>query len=109
MQQLALVVVIRIKQSICLARALSVHLLGWLYLFGGYSRVAAAKWLWTTLLIGKDAVEQYEMAKRGGDRMQVCVHAGFVTAAYLQAKDEANYQEWLKIKKNDCRAAGLPE
>lgn len=40
-----------------------------------------------------DAVTQYEIAKRQGDKMQICVQAGFVTAAFLQAKDEKNYRE----------------
>ena len=58
--------------------------------------------------VAKNAVQEYEIAKRGGDRMQTCVHAGFVVAAYLQAKDEANYKNWLDIKKRDCKAAGVP-
>jgi len=38
----------------------------------------------------------------------VCVHAGLVAAAYLQAKDEENYREWKATEKTDCVAAGLP-
>jgi hypothetical protein len=59
--------------------------------------------------VAKDAVKQYEMAKRSGDQMQACVHAGFVSAAYMQAKDEANYRDWLAVEKRDCEAAGLPK
>lgn len=54
-----------------------------------------------------DAVKQYEMAKGSGDKMQTCVAAGMVVAAYLQAKDEANYKKWLAVEKEDCSAAGL--
>lgn len=56
-----------------------------------------------------DQVAQYEMVKRAGDKMQTCVHAGMVEAAYIQAKDDANFQKWTAIKKTDCAAAGLPE
>lgn len=59
--------------------------------------------------VAGDAIKQYEIAKRSGDPMQACVHAGAVAAAFLQAKDESNYQTWLGTQKRDCRAAGLPD
>lgn len=58
--------------------------------------------------VATDAVTKYEIAQRGGDKTQTCVQAGFVVAAFLQAKDEANYQKWLVTQKADCKAAGLP-
>jgi hypothetical protein len=58
--------------------------------------------------VAADAVKQYEIAKRGSDKMQTCVQAGFVKAAFLQAKDEANYKKWTTVEKADCAAAGLP-
>ena len=57
--------------------------------------------------VANDAVEQYQIATRQGDKMQICVQAGFVSAAYLQAKDEANYNEWKKIEKVRCETAGI--
>lgn len=57
--------------------------------------------------VANDAVEQYQIAARQGDKMQICVQAGFVSAAYLQAKDEANYNEWKKIEKVRCETAGI--
>ena len=54
-----------------------------------------------------DMVAQYEIAKKQGDVMQICVQAGMVSAAYLQAKDEAKYNEWKAIEKTDCKAAGI--
>lgn len=57
--------------------------------------------------VANDAVSQYHIAKRQGDKMQVCVQAGMVSAAYLQAKDEANYTAWKDTEKADCAAAGL--
>jgi len=59
--------------------------------------------------VANDAVEQYNIAKRQGDRIQICVQAGFVSAAYLQAKDQENYNRWKSIEKSDCRAAGMPQ
>jgi hypothetical protein len=58
--------------------------------------------------VADDAVKEYEIAKRNGTRMDVCVHAGLVSAAYLQAKDEEKYREWKTTEKADCAAAGLP-
>jgi len=58
--------------------------------------------------VAKDAEEQYDIAQRSGDKMQACVHAGFVSAAYMQAKDESSYKNWLAIEKRDCKAAGVP-
>lgn len=57
--------------------------------------------------VSDDAVKQYEIAKRGTDKMQTCVQAGFVVAAYLQAKDESNFTKWQEIERKDCAAAGL--
>ena len=57
--------------------------------------------------VSSDMVEQYDIAKKQGDAMQTCVQAGMVSAAYLQAKDEAKYNEWKAIEKTDCKAAGI--
>jgi hypothetical protein len=59
--------------------------------------------------VAQDAVKQYEIAARQGDAMQKCVQAGFVSAAYLQAKDESNYNLWKAKEKVDCALAGLPQ
>lgn len=56
-----------------------------------------------------DVIAQYEIVKKQGDPIQTCVHAGVVSAAYLQAKDEAKYAEWKAIEKEDCKAAGMPQ
>jgi len=52
-------------------------------------------------------VEQYQIAKRQGKPTDVCVQAGIVAAAYLQAKDEAGYQQWKRTEQEDCRRAGI--
>lgn len=57
--------------------------------------------------VASDTVAQYEIAKREGSKIQICVQAGFVSAAFLQAKDEQNYQKWKRIEKEDCQKAGL--
>ena len=58
--------------------------------------------------VATDAVDEYNIAKRHGDSMDVCVHAGLVVAAYLQAKDESAYSHWKNIENADCAAAGMP-
>jgi len=57
--------------------------------------------------VAADAVNQYNIAKRGSDAIQICVQAGFAAAAYLQAEDETNYHKWKSIEKSECRAAGI--
>lgn len=57
--------------------------------------------------VASDAVKQYEIAKQQGDKTQICVEASMVSAAYLQAKDQENYNKWKTIEKNDCKSAGL--
>lgn len=54
-----------------------------------------------------DAVAQYEIAKRQGDKIQIYVQAGLVAAAYLQAKDEANYKHWKDIEAQAAKDAGI--
>jgi len=56
-----------------------------------------------------EALKEFEIVKKGGDKMEICVRAGFVAEAYLQAKDEAKYTEWKKTEKDLCKAAGMPQ
>jgi hypothetical protein len=58
--------------------------------------------------VAADAVAQYGIAKRSGSPVDVCVHAGLVAAAFLQAKDEVSYRIWKQTEKADCTAAGVP-
>lgn len=57
--------------------------------------------------VSADSVQQYEIAKRQGDKIQICVQAGFVSASFLQEKNEASYQKWKAIEKSDCAIAGI--
>jgi len=59
--------------------------------------------------VAADFVRQYEIAKRSGNAMDAYVHAGIVAAAYLQAKDEANYQKWKAIERAEAIRAGVPQ
>ena len=40
--------------------------------------------------------------------MQTYVQASLVAAAYLQAKDEVNYNKWKAIEKAEAKNAGMP-
>ena len=57
--------------------------------------------------VANDAVKAYELAVKGGDKIEIAVCAGFVVAAYRQANDEANYLRWKEIEKYAKKAAGL--
>lgn len=56
-----------------------------------------------------DSIRQYEIAKRSGSKMDACVHAGFVSAACIQAKDEAAFKKWKAIERSDCARAGVQQ
>lgn len=74
------------------------------YLLSGGTAVAVD----AATKVADDAEAQYDIAKRQGDAMQICVQAGAVAAAQLQAQNEASYQKWKDIEDNDCARAGLP-
>jgi len=57
--------------------------------------------------VATDSVREYRIAKRQGDKMQICVQAGMVSAAFLQANDEVNYRKWKGVEETDCSRAGL--
>lgn len=59
--------------------------------------------------VASDAVQQYRIAERQGDKIQICVQAMQVSAAYLQAQNESSYRNWKDIEKIDCRQAGMPQ
>jgi hypothetical protein len=56
-----------------------------------------------------DQVQQYNWAVKAGSQTDRCVQAGFVASAYIQAKDEPNYQAWSGIRNNECKAAGIAQ
>ena len=55
--------------------------------------------------VAQDAVQQYRIAKRQGDAMQICTQAGLVAAGFLQAKNEKDYVHWKDVEKTDCEIA----
>lgn len=57
--------------------------------------------------VSDDAVKSYELSVKGGDPIEICVHAGMVVAAYNQAHDEANYLSWKDIERSRCAVAGI--
>ena len=81
----------------------------WWYFGGPLDHHVASEMSKIEHQVAADAVNQYNIAKRQGDAMQICVQAGFVSAAYLQAKDEQNYQAWKRTEATDCKRAGVPQ
>lgn len=59
------------------------------------------------LKIVKDAMDQFQIVSRGGDKMEICVHAGMVSAALVQAKDQEHYASWKPLERKLCKAAGM--
>jgi hypothetical protein len=59
----------------------------------------------------ENAVRQYQrvLHDQHSTQVDVCVQAGLVSSAYLQAQDEMNYKKWKAIQKSDCARAGVPQ
>ncbi|MDR3479488.1 MAG: hypothetical protein P4L91_02095 [Burkholderiaceae bacterium] len=55
-----------------------------------------------------DEMAKYDVARRNGSKVAMCVHAGAVAALLSQLKDEESYQGWKHNQRVDCKAAGLP-
>lgn len=80
----------------------------WFLFGGGLEQQTAKEMDKINDQVSSDMVKQYEIAKSHGDKMQICVQAGIVSASFLQAQDDANYKKWKSIEDADCRRAGLP-
>lgn len=57
--------------------------------------------------VAEYSVAEYNMASLSGDTISICVQAGMVSAAYLQAQNQTQYLIWKEIEKVDCERAGL--
>jgi hypothetical protein len=59
----------------------------------------------------QQAVNRYESMREDSrsSKVDVCVQAGLVSSAYLQAQDEPNYTKWKAVQKSDCDKAGVPQ
>lgn len=56
-----------------------------------------------------DTIAQYEIAKSSGrSAVDICVQAGIVVGAQLQAQDSSGYNRWKSIQQADCTTAGVP-
>lgn len=82
---------------------------GWYFFGGGLEQQASKDMHEIENTVAADAVAQYEIAKRNGSAVDACVQAGMVSAAYLQAKNEAQYAAWKATEKADCKLAGVPQ
>lgn len=57
----------------------------------------------------QDAEEQYRMVEKSGTKVDLCVRAGMVAEAYLQAKNPQKYDLWKTTQRADCLTAGVPQ
>ena len=57
--------------------------------------------------VADDAEKQYAITKQAGGKIDQCVQAGMVAAAYLQAQDQQQYSNWKSVESVDCAAAGI--
>lgn len=80
---------------------------GWYFFGGGLDQQTNKEIERINDQVAVDFVEQYQLAKKSGDLIQICVQAQMVSAGYLQAQDEPNYLKWKDIEKADCARAGL--
>ena len=74
---------------------------------GGWAQQTTKRLKNIHIQVLQDAIDQYNIAKKQGDPTTICVQAGLVSPALLQAKLEEQYIKWKDKEKSDCRAAGL--
>lgn len=56
-----------------------------------------------------DNIDQYNIVySSGGSYLDLCVQAGMVKAAALQAKNQEYYIHWNEIESINCTIAGVP-
>lgn len=79
----------------------------WFYFGGGLEQQVAQDMDRIHKQVVEDAIKQYEITKRSGTPIDAVVHAGLVSAAYLQAKDEPNYKKWKAIEEEERKRAGM--
>lgn len=56
----------------------------------------------------REAIGRYSIARRQGDKVEVCLMAARAAAAYRKAKNEQRSRLWKTARDEDCAAAGLP-
>jgi len=79
----------------------------WFFLDGGWDNLTQGTLSGIQDQVARDSLAQYDIATAQGDKMQICVQAGLVAAAYLQAQDSQNYNIWKGREQLDCAAAGI--
>ena len=84
-------------------------ILSWYFWGGGMDKQVKNDMQKIEYSVAADAVSQYEIAERSGDKMQMYTQASFCAAAFLQAKDEINYKKWLDTQHKIAKQIGLPE
>lgn len=99
------------EESSSLAKGvLSLLVLGagaWFFFGGGLEQQAGTSMDRIEDQVAADSVRQYNLSRQAGDLIEICVQAGMVSAAYLQAEDQPNYLKWKNVEKADCAKAGL--
>ena len=63
----------------------------WFYFGGGMSGLANKRLSEIKAKVATDQEAQYNIAAAQGDKVAMCVQAGMVAAAYLQAQDASAY------------------
>jgi len=79
----------------------------WFIFGGGQTKVANQQLDEIKNQVAEDAVQQYRIAKRQGDKMQTYTQASLAAVAYLQAKDETNYIKWKAVQDSCGKEVGL--
>ncbi|MDA9986675.1 hypothetical protein N9E11_01455 [Crocinitomicaceae bacterium] len=57
--------------------------------------------------VAQKEIENYNMALKGGDPIEIAMEAMLVAEMFKQAGDQENYLKWKKISKEADKAAGM--
>ncbi|MEM9806616.1 MAG: hypothetical protein AAF959_15185 [Cyanobacteria bacterium P01_D01_bin.56] len=79
------------------------------WLFGGLNWFSGRQLDSIQIQVAEDMEAQYRLMGSESTEIDKCVQAGVVAAAWLQAQDQVEYQNWKLIENGHCEAAGLPQ
>ena len=63
----------------------------WFYFGGGVHQMVA-----------DDVIQQYNLAVKGGNQIEICVKAKLVVESFNQGHDEENYMKWKQVVRSVC-------
>ena len=79
------------------------------WIFGGFDWLTGKQLDNIYIQTAQDLEAQYRLMGSESSDIDKCVKAGTVAAAWLNAQDQVEYQNWKRIEGAHCTDAGVPQ